>query len=447
MLSFAQLTIVVDEIPSNTPEGSDIHIAGDFQGWDPGSSDYMLNDNGDGTYSIELDIAAGTITFKFTRGGWDTVEGNENGGFLPDRTYSYNGLEETLNLQILSWEDVGGTNSSAAENVEIMDTDFYISQLDRYRRIWVYTPPNYDDTDEHYKVLYMHDGQNLFDAASSFSGEWEVDETLNALFDQGDEGCIVVGIDNGGIHRIDEYSPWVNVQYGGGEGRLYMDFIVNTLKPYIDENYRTRPEREWTGIMGSSMGGLISAYGGVEHSDVFSRIGAFSPSYWFSDETYDHMQVNVVTAEMRIYTIAGEQEGPVMTNGVANMNNIMSNTGWYDENEFITLTHEYGTHSESYWRNEFEDAYLWLWDNDTSVNDFASAEWVVYPNPSETVIQLEIENSSQVTKIELIDSTGKLIYTTSQFERMIDVSQWEGVHVIAIYLEGGEKLTKRIVLR
>ncbi len=86
----------------------------------------------------------------------------------------------------------------------------------------------------------MHDGQNLFIPETSFAGEWEIDESLNQLFEQGDEGCIVIGIDNGGSTRTDEYSPWVNVNFGGGEGDEYMEFIVNTLKPHIDANYRTQ---------------------------------------------------------------------------------------------------------------------------------------------------------------------------------------------------------------
>ena len=132
----------------------------------------------------------------------------------------------------------------------------------------------------------MHDSQNLFDNYYSFAGEWGIDETLNSLFNAGDYGCIVVGVDNGGVERINEYSPWVNASYGGGDGDKYARFIVETLKPYIDQNYRTSPEREKTGIMGSSMGGLISFYIGLKYQEVFSKIGIFSPSFWFSKECY-----------------------------------------------------------------------------------------------------------------------------------------------------------------
>jgi alpha-glucosidase len=167
---------------------------------------------------------------------------------LPDRTFTFTGQPQTLNLTILSWEDVGGTNSTAAANVSILNTQFWMPELNRSRRIWLYLPPDYATSTKHYPVIYMKDGQNLFDAVTSFSGEWQVDETLNTLFANGDYGAIVVGIDNGGAERLNEYSPWNNPQYGGGQGALYMDFVAETLKPFIDANYRTLPQGATTAL-------------------------------------------------------------------------------------------------------------------------------------------------------------------------------------------------------
>ena len=207
-----------------------------------------------------------------------------------------------LELEILGWEDLGSSNSTAADNVSVLDEDFYIPQLDRYRRIWIYLPPDYEDNpDQHYRVLYMHDGQNVFDESTSFAGEWEVDESLNDLFLDGDKGCIVVAIDNGADLRINEYSPWYNATYqAGGEGEAYVDFIVETLKPYIDSNFRTLPDRQHTGIMGSSLGGLISHYAMVEHPEVFGKVGVFSPAYWFNPEIYDHTAQNPIAEDTRL---------------------------------------------------------------------------------------------------------------------------------------------------
>ncbi len=229
-----------------------------------------------------MPASTGTIQYKFTRGGWSKVEGDANGNPRPNRAFTY-GNGQTVNIEILSWEDLDGSSgtSTAAPNVQILSTSFAMPQLNRTRRIWLYLPPDYQTGNRRYPVIYMHDGQNLFDNTTSFSGEWGIDETLNQLFPT-DSGAIVVGIDNGGSDRTNEYSPWMNPQYGGGQGDLYARFIVETLKPYIDQNFRTKPEREFTATIGSSMGGLISYYLGLKHQQVFSKIGIFSPSFWFS---------------------------------------------------------------------------------------------------------------------------------------------------------------------
>ena len=176
----AQLTIIVDEIPENTPDQAPIHIAGNFQGWNPGSNTHQLTkDTLLNIHHITLPAGIGDIEFKFTRGTWDKVESDENGNYIPNRFYS--GTEgDTIYLQILGWEDLdgnGGGQSTAAENVSILSDSFYMPELDRYRRVWIYLPLDYETSNLDYPVLYMHDGQNCFDASTSFAGEWEVDET------------------------------------------------------------------------------------------------------------------------------------------------------------------------------------------------------------------------------------------------------------------------------
>src|SRR5690606_19220055 len=159
-----------------------------------------------------------------------------------------------------------------------------VPQLQTTRRIWIYLPADYLTSNRKYPVVYMHDGQNLFDELTSFSGEWKVDETLDQLFGNGEQQAIIVGIDNGGSERLNEYSPWKNAIHGGGKGALYSDFLANTLKPYIDKTYRTRPQASHTALMGSSMGGLITFYTGMQYPQKFGRLGIFSPSFWFAKD-------------------------------------------------------------------------------------------------------------------------------------------------------------------
>ena len=275
-----QTFIVVTDIPDNTPEGDNIFIAGDFNGWDSGGSNYVMQyDTTQDFYIIALDSTVTNIQYKFTRGSWTTVESDINGNFVANRT---NDLSQTdsIFVQIAGWEDLSGQSigsSTAADNVMIYDDQFYMGTLDRNRRIWIYLPPDYDVSSTHYPVIYMHDGQNLFDASTSFISEWSIDETLNDLHLKGDPGVIVVGIDNGQNLRTDEYAPFENPNYGGGEGDAYIRFIIEDLKPLIDNEFRTLPEPKNTGLIGSSLGGLISTYGGLKYPETFrENRGLFS---------------------------------------------------------------------------------------------------------------------------------------------------------------------------
>lgn len=364
----AQVTLRVTAIPSNTPVGATIYVAGSFNGWNSGDANFTLQPDGLGAYVITIPEGSGTAQYKFTRGSWATVEGNANGGFLPNRSFTFTGSPQTLNLTILSWEDLGGTggNNTAAANVQILSPNFFMPQLNRSRRIWLYLPPDYHTTDKQYPVLYMKDGQNLFNNATSFAGEWQVDETLNTLHANGDYGAIVVGIDNGGSHRINEYTPWVNPQYGGGESDAYMAFVVETLKPHIDENFRTRPEPQFNALLGSSLGALISTYGALEYPGTFRKVGAFSPAYWININQLNNYITTEVTGiqNHRFYFVASLNESATMASHLTTVRDNLIAAG-LPQSETFTKLDNYGGHNELYWRGEFGAAYQWLFQNET----------------------------------------------------------------------------------
>lgn len=158
--------------------------------------------------------------------------------------------------------------------------------LGRTRRLVVYLPPGYQaDAERRYPVLYMQDGQNLFDGRTSFvPGQyWHLGETADNLVREGAiEPVIIVGVYNAGEHRIKEYTPTVDPKFKvGGGADLYGRMLVEELKPYIDASYRTKPGREHTGLGGSSLGGLVSLYLGLKRGDTFGRVLAMSPSLWW----------------------------------------------------------------------------------------------------------------------------------------------------------------------
>ncbi len=419
LVAHAQLTLNITSIPINTPAGANIHVVGTFNNWDPADVTKILSPTGGGQYQIVLNPPIGEVKFKFTRGSWVMVEGNASGGYLPDRVLTYNGQPTTQNLSILTWEDLGGSggNGTAAPNVQILDNAFYIPQLNRNRRIWLYLPPDYQTTAKKYPVLYMQDGQNLFDANTSFSGEWKVDESLNDLHAQGDWGCIVVGIDNGGQYRLDEYSPWVNPQYGGGQGDEYVEFIVNTLKPYIDANFRTLPGRLTTGIAGSSMGGLISMYALAERQDVFAKAGIFSPAFWFANNTpANHVATHPKQGNARVYFLAGadeEADGTQSNYVVEDMQvvaNAMTTAGFSTGEKSFNVKAD-GQHSEWFWAREFPDAYEWLFaDFTTSSNELTqnSPKLEIFPNPANTWVRFSGAEEGDKIAYLIIGSDGKI---------------------------------------
>lgn len=449
----AQLTINISSVPDNTPQAEPLYFAGNANGWNPGDADYQFTSTGSGQYTLTFTPLEGEVKFKITRGSWATVEGNASGGYVPDRTYQYTGGAAILDLAIDGWEDLGsgGNNSTASDNVLLLDDDFYMPQLDRNRRIWIYLPPDYDATNKTYPVFYAQDGQNLFDQYLSFSGEWEMDESLNALFDNGDAGAIVVGIENGGAERINEYSPWIHPQYGGGQGDEYAAFIAETLKPYIDANYRTRPERESTGIIGSSMGGLISLYAAVAYQEVFGKAGVFSPSLWFSDEVFSFVSDTGKEADLRFYLLAGalEDNGSVVADNQQLFTTLV-NAG-FDASEINVHTDADGQHSEWYWAREFPDAYEWLCATVTSTTPILTIDniAIVFPNPVRELLHVQLNRpTNDRMRCQLVNMGGQLLMDRPFLEPeiLIDTSYLKTGSYLLQIVDNGQVLTRETVV-
>jgi predicted alpha/beta superfamily hydrolase len=321
----------------------------------------------------------------------------------------------------------------------VMDENFAMPQFNRTRRIWLYLPPDYETSGKNYPVLYMNDGQNLFDAATSFAGEWEVDETLNYLYNQGREVPIVVGIDNGGEYRIGEYTPWPHIVYGGGEGDLYMQFIIQTLKPFIDEQYRTLPGREYTGIMGSSLGGLISHYGALQYPEVFSKAGIFSPSYWWSASVWPFTSGVENPGEMQLYLMCGGNEGQGTINNMLNMQDTLLAAGFGAE-EISTKVIPGGQHNESLWRQDFGEAYLWLFGSYAfGVQEQPQARNILFfPNPAMGMIQLPVNFPISCDSLEILDMMGRRVWKVAPFSgHDLDVSQLpKGLYIVSLNSAG-----------
>jgi len=218
---------------------------------------------------------------------------------------------------VLHWFDYAEVypGHTIAGTIKVL-RQLHSSQLDNHRDILVYLP--HAQGGQRYPVIYFHDGQNLFDPATSYAGEWCVDETLEQFAAEGIE-AIAVGIPNAGEMRMSEYSPYKHETFGaGGLGDLYLAFIRDTVKPLIDESFPTISTRESTGIMGSSMGGLISLYAFFRFPATFGFAGMMSPALMINPEIFDFVQFAPFEPG-RLYVDVGTREVPEADENYAGM--------------------------------------------------------------------------------------------------------------------------------
>lgn len=343
-----------------TRKQDDIYVAGNFNNWNPKDESYKLKPFAGNRKTLVIkNLAAGTYAFKFSRGAGDRLETTADGRDISDRILEVN-EDVSQEFTIAGWKDdypEVPKKYTASPQVRIMDTAFQIPQLNRKRRIWVYLPKGYATSSRIYPVLYMQDGQNLFNEQTAAFGEWGVDECLDTLQQKTGKECIVVGIDNGGANRLREYNPYDHPQFGKGEGKAYAEFLVQTLKPYIDTKYRTRKGPENTFVAGSSMGALISLYAMMQYPSVFGASGIFSPSFSQAPDIYADAEKFTTTAQPRFYLYAGGKESPTLAADLQKMADILQKKQRFVIRKVISPL---GQHSETYWRQEFAAFYQWL---------------------------------------------------------------------------------------
>ncbi|MCB0447102.1 MAG: alpha/beta hydrolase [Gelidibacter sp.] len=249
------------------------------------------------------------------------------------------------------------SQSTASQQV----TSFSIEapQLDTQKKIWVYLPKSYENSEKSYPVIYMHDAQNLFDVETSYVGEWKVDEYLDTI---SNNESIIIGIEHGNEKRIDELTPYKHEKYGGGKGDLYLDFIISTLKPKIDSTFKTLKDAKHTTIFGSSLGGLMAFYAVIEFPEIFGNAGVFSPSFWINPEIYDLVSQSTINKNTKFFFLIGTEESETAVSDQQKMVDLLYKKG-VDANQIKNNIIEGGQHNEAFWSSHFADAYQWLTTN------------------------------------------------------------------------------------
>lgn len=360
--SVAQVKIKFElqNIPKSKDSIPAYFLAGSFNDWKPNDANFKFLKSIDGSYVIEKEFPTGRYEYKITRGNWTKVESGAKGNTVGNRSLKLQN-DTTVKVIVLNWADEFKKqlpNHTASANVKLLDSVFPIPQLGTTRRIWIYLPPSYTQSKKKYPVIYMHDGQNLFDELTGGYGEWGIDEILDKISAEGGKEFIVVGIDHGGSERLKEYNPY-DSQYGNGKGKAYVDFLVKNLKPFLDKNYRTLKDANHTSIAGSSMGGLISMYAIATYPRVFGKAGVFSPAFWLAKPIEEDLKKALPNLNRsKIYFVAGNLEGKAMITDMNSVYQILNPTG---KNKKIKLIEKAdGEHKEWFWNREFMDFYKFI---------------------------------------------------------------------------------------
>ena len=352
-----KIMFLTGKIPASKTPVSHLFLAGNFNNWDPGDKAWEFQPGPSGSYRLLKNLPKGIYGFKITKGTWQGVECNAAGKPIQNRILSVKG-DTTVNITIAGWQDnypAAEKKHTASNHVHIINENFEIPQLGRQRRVWIYLPADYQSSKNKYPVIYMHDGQNLFDDYTASFGKWGVDDILDKLPAQ--KQCIVVGIDHGGSYRLAEYDPF-DSKYGSGQGKEYVDFLVKTLKPYIDNHYRTKPDARHTTVAGSSLGGLISMYAALKYPNVFGNAGIFSPAFWIAPEIYDLAQKTRLPAGSAFYFVCGDAESKSMVAEMQKMAAIIRSKNTKQKPPVVII--KGAGHNEKQWNGDFPGFYNWL---------------------------------------------------------------------------------------
>ncbi len=362
--------IIVTGIPA--AHATDVlYVTGAFNRWSPADPKSILQKTSSGLEYTLKDLKSGLLEFKFTRGNWKTLESTLDGRLVAPRRAIINS-DTTLYCKIENWRD-DFPESTASPRVKLWKDSLYIPQLENYKQVWVYLPEDYGRSEKRYPVIYMHDGQDLFDEATSQGRigplEWGVDETI----DSAKNAAIVVAIEHHHEkeRRIREYYVRPNSDNPEVYGIPYLDYIVKTLKPAVDQEFRTLPDRAHTVMAGSSMGGLLTFYAGLLYPETFGILGVLSPSIWLDEQNiYKEIATIKLPEEIKkqkYFFYGGGNENRLKPDGsfvTMNEDVLRSSAEFqkYGAEIRISINPE-GRHGAWYWRTAFAEFYQWISKN------------------------------------------------------------------------------------
>lgn len=355
-----------------TPEDDyrPVSVVGSFNNWNLDSGVVELERIREGFYRGSILFPHKNnilLEYKYIKGGWDDLETDAYGNTHQHRTVELTGAEITVKDEVPGWLKKGKYyREELLPKIEILQEEFDIPQLIKTRRITALLPHDYYETDKRYPVLYLQDGQNLFDDFAPF-GNWGLDKRLAMMAERAAPQFIVIAIDHAKEKRIAEFTPSYKTRLGVGDGKKYARFLADTLKPFVDKQFRTLPGREFTGIGGSSMGGLVSLYTGFLYPEVYSKLLVFSPSLWVDPDIVTKTAQFGEGSPFKLYLYTGGEEG---ANLVTQANHFLHTLqgqvkkGW--KINVKTSFNPKGKHNEADWGTEFPRGAEWLFSDITN---------------------------------------------------------------------------------
>lgn len=349
-----KLVFIIDKMPENTPESDSIFLSGDFNGWIPDSPKYKFTPEQDGRLMLILNTDLPHFQYKVTRGSWQKAESNSQGFQMANRIF-ININEPLIKLEIDGWED---RRLTSTENVCVLSDDFLAPQLGTRRKINMYLPPDYKEGKKKYPVIYMPDGQNLFDSRTAHGSEWAIDKILDRIHFWDKDSVIVVGIASNYKNRHNELVPFRPESIS----HKLLQFITTTLKPYIDSHFRTFTDKKHTAITGSSFGGVFALYAGVKEQSVFGNTGIFSPVLSHIEKMLDFIIKTGKKSTSKFYFACGLRESEIILRDIQILYNHFRING-YNEKELKISVRPDGEHEGWYWGSEFESALRWFFLN------------------------------------------------------------------------------------
>ncbi|MBZ9611645.1 alpha/beta hydrolase [Rheinheimera maricola] len=366
----ASLTIKVTP-PADYSASETIHLVGSFNDWAlEGDQAYPLSTD-KGELSTTIPVTEKNVFFTLVKNkNWQLMPANEMAKSQCIYLHQATGDDAEMAVHIPLWtgdKPLKTAEPSLSGNI-VQHKDFTLPQFARSSDIDVYLPKSYQhNPDKTYPVLYMLDGQNIFNAQSAHSDEWRIDELLEQLTAAGTlDEMIVVAVPNS-VHRWVEYNPWDFKDRDGkaaqGQGELTIRSIKDTLKPFIDSSYRTKPQSANTGLAGSSLGGLMAIYAALAHSDTFGFTAAFSPALAVENMhgknvLFEAIKQQQTIGNSKIYFDMGQMEYGNYEQ-IEQLNSLLLKQGFQAENLKL-VKDDLGRHCEVDWSRRFPGALKWL---------------------------------------------------------------------------------------